>query len=256
MKIEAVNKRRISGEIADNLRKSILRGEIGAGEKLPAERELADKLGTNRNTLREAVRTLEAFRLVRVRQGEGVSATDFREEGGIALAPHFLTDSPPGPERARFLADLLFFRKILLVACAELSATNRSEQDAVRLESIAAAVEAEFSKKRPGGKEDRGKDTAEPAETENLMNLDMMFLDTLIRGSGSLLARWFFNEFSPSIRAMLEELRQLWRFPPAYRDMIEKVTGAVRAGKPREAAGALGSYFEELDRTILGGPSG
>lgn len=151
MKFEVVNKQRISGEIVDYLRKSIIRGELAPGEKLPPERELAEKLGTNRNTLREATRILEASRLVSVKHGGGVSVRNFREEGGIGLAAHFLADAPPGPERARFLADLLFFRKTLLVACAELCARNRNEQDAATLKGIASAVGAEFEQCRLDG---------------------------------------------------------------------------------------------------------
>jgi DNA-binding FadR family transcriptional regulator len=47
----------------------IIRGEIRAGESLPQEAELMDRFGVSRPTLREAVRVLEAERLIVIRRG-------------------------------------------------------------------------------------------------------------------------------------------------------------------------------------------
>src|SRR5574341_1094738 len=68
----------IADTIFAELRRKILSGELKAGERLSGERELAIKYGTNRNTLREAVRKLEQARLVTVRHGQGVTVADFR----------------------------------------------------------------------------------------------------------------------------------------------------------------------------------
>ena len=51
-----IKKKAISESVADQLRLAILRGEVAVGERLPPERELAPRFGTNRNTLREAIR--------------------------------------------------------------------------------------------------------------------------------------------------------------------------------------------------------
>ena len=50
----------IARNVFEDLRQQILSGSLGPGERLPGERELAARYGTNRNTLREAVRRLEA----------------------------------------------------------------------------------------------------------------------------------------------------------------------------------------------------
>jgi len=69
----------IAQQIFEDLQKHILGGQLSAGERLLGERELAAKYGTNRNTLREAVRKLEQARLVSVRHGRGVTVADFRD---------------------------------------------------------------------------------------------------------------------------------------------------------------------------------
>jgi len=51
------------------LRALIFSGQLGPGDKLPPERELAVQLGTSRPTLRTALRALEALGFVRVKIG-------------------------------------------------------------------------------------------------------------------------------------------------------------------------------------------
>jgi DNA-binding FadR family transcriptional regulator len=60
-----------SHAIAANLRQLIARGELKAGDSLPVERELVDRLGSSRGVVREALRILEREGLVEVRRGLG-----------------------------------------------------------------------------------------------------------------------------------------------------------------------------------------
>jgi GntR family transcriptional repressor for pyruvate dehydrogenase complex len=55
--------------VVEHLRRAIMLGTYAPGEKLPAEREHAERLGVSRVTLREAVRVLEGEGLVEVRRG-------------------------------------------------------------------------------------------------------------------------------------------------------------------------------------------
>ncbi len=75
-----------SAAIAARLRQAILDGNYGFGERLPAERDLANHFGTSRNTVREALRRLEEAQLVTRRIGSGtfVSYRPPLGEGHIA----------------------------------------------------------------------------------------------------------------------------------------------------------------------------
>ena len=64
--------RRLYQQIADQIRVLIGDGEFQAGSRLPAERELAQKLGVSRPSLREALIALEIDGSVEIRMGSGV----------------------------------------------------------------------------------------------------------------------------------------------------------------------------------------
>ena len=57
------------------LRGAIERGELKAGDQLPPERELAQRFGVSRPTVRSVLRTLAAMGVVQIRQGAGTFMT-------------------------------------------------------------------------------------------------------------------------------------------------------------------------------------
>lgn len=76
MPLEAVESPRLYRQIADQLRHLIDRREFPAGCRLPPERELAEKLGVSRPSVREALIALEVEGRVRIRMGSGVYVVD------------------------------------------------------------------------------------------------------------------------------------------------------------------------------------
>jgi GntR family transcriptional repressor for pyruvate dehydrogenase complex len=56
-------------EIADQIRRELAGRRLRAGDRLPPERALAGQFGVSRNTLREALRSLENAGLLRLRKG-------------------------------------------------------------------------------------------------------------------------------------------------------------------------------------------
>jgi GntR family transcriptional repressor for pyruvate dehydrogenase complex len=61
-------------DICRGVRARIAAGDLQAGDKLPAERELAEQLGVGRNAVREALRSLENAGVVELRKGRGGGA--------------------------------------------------------------------------------------------------------------------------------------------------------------------------------------
>src|SRR2546430_14706825 len=72
MRTHAIDPRRLSRQIADQIRSLIRAGEFTAGSRLPPERDLARQLGVSRPSVREALIALEVEGLVDVRIGSGI----------------------------------------------------------------------------------------------------------------------------------------------------------------------------------------
>jgi len=66
-----VRKTRVSEEIIAQVRDLITSGRLKVGDRLPAERELANTLQVGRSTVREAIRALESLGILEARPGEG-----------------------------------------------------------------------------------------------------------------------------------------------------------------------------------------
>jgi GntR family transcriptional repressor for pyruvate dehydrogenase complex len=71
MSFGQVKQRRLSDDIVERLEAMILEGTLKAGERLPAERVLAEQFGVSRPSLREAIQKLGAKGLLVSRQGGG-----------------------------------------------------------------------------------------------------------------------------------------------------------------------------------------
>ncbi len=58
-------------QIQKAIEADIIGGELAPGQKLPTERELSERFGVNRHTVRRALARLEAKDVIRVKQGQG-----------------------------------------------------------------------------------------------------------------------------------------------------------------------------------------
>ncbi len=65
----AVSVGRVSEVIVEQIRQLIRQGRLRAGDRLPSERDLCERFGVSRVTVREALRVLEAGGLIDVRVG-------------------------------------------------------------------------------------------------------------------------------------------------------------------------------------------
>lgn len=79
--------------VIDQIKKMILTGELTIGDRLPPERDLAQRYNVSRNSVREAMRTLQAIGLLECRQGSGnYIANNLKEQLSDSLSLIFMLD--------------------------------------------------------------------------------------------------------------------------------------------------------------------
>ncbi len=66
---EPIHTARAFEEVVAQIRRRVIQGQLRPGDRLPAERDLAAKLGVSRNTVREALRGLEMAGVLRLQKG-------------------------------------------------------------------------------------------------------------------------------------------------------------------------------------------
>ena len=66
-----VKSKKVYQQVVEQIQTMAMNGELEKGDRLPTERDMAEKLGVSRTSIREAMRSLEMVGLVESRQGEG-----------------------------------------------------------------------------------------------------------------------------------------------------------------------------------------
>lgn len=66
-------------QIAELIKKQIIRGELHAGDKLPSVREMAIEVNVNPNTVQRTYRELESMEIARSKRGQGTFVTEDAE---------------------------------------------------------------------------------------------------------------------------------------------------------------------------------
>jgi GntR family transcriptional regulator, transcriptional repressor for pyruvate dehydrogenase complex len=98
-------------------------GELGPGDRLPTERDLALALGVSRSTVREAIRGLQMMRVLQVRHGEGIFVTSLDAPlllEAMGFAMQLMRDHE--------VVDLLELRAILEGAAAGLASARMTDE--------------------------------------------------------------------------------------------------------------------------------
>ena len=81
-------------DIVEELRLMIKAEGIKAGDKIPSERVLAERLQVGRSTVREALRSLELLGLIETRRGEGTYLADFKKHQLVEVLSTFVMQQP------------------------------------------------------------------------------------------------------------------------------------------------------------------
>ena len=168
MIFKPIKPKKVSSQIADQIRSSILAGEFSPGDKLPPERELAEMFGVSRPSVREALNILAAAGLVESYQGGGTVVKSLVETTtGSTLSELIKMES----ERA---LDVIEVRKCMECWTAYYAAQRALPEDLRKLESIISEMERNLDGFKPSQDLDAHFHVVIAQATHNIVWLHLM----------------------------------------------------------------------------------
>ncbi|OLT47725.1 GntR family transcriptional regulator [Saccharomonospora sp. CUA-673] len=215
---------RLYEQVLDRLREYVTGAGLGAGDKLPAERELAQRLGVSRTSIKQAIVVLQVQGLVEARHG-----------GGTYLVADTLDAEPVERlvERRKRLPDVLDAREAIETKLAELAAERRTTAD---LDAIAAALDHMRHEIADGGHGVEG---------------DRRFHAAVTEAAHSVLLADFMTSIADQItESRNESLRQPGR-PTRSLTQHTAIFDAVSRGDGKRAATAMRRHLRTVAKVRL-----
>ncbi len=168
MKFQPIKPKKVSTQIADQIRASILSGDFSPGDKLPPERELAESFGVSRPSVREALNALASSGLVRSNQGGGTIVLSLVETA---------SDNPLSGlirmQQDRAL-DVIEVRKCMESWTAFYAAQRALPEDIRRMETVIAGMEQNLEGLKPSEDLDANFHILVARATHNIVWLHLM----------------------------------------------------------------------------------
>ncbi|WP_405582132.1 FadR/GntR family transcriptional regulator [Streptomyces sp. NBC_01092] len=217
-------KQRLYEQVLDRLRTYVAEGGLGAGDRLPTERDLAQRLGVSRASVKQAIVVLEVQGLVEVRHG-----------GGMYLVRDSLDLEPVERmvERRRRLPDVLEAREALETKLAELAAERRTDEDLAAMRSALAHMAKEIGDDGHGVEGDRLFHAAVTAAAHS-----------------SILAEFMRSIADQIAESRTESLRQPHR-PARSLAQHQAILDAIADARPAQAAAAMRRHVRTVAKVRL-----
>lgn len=135
--------------VQEAIKNYILDNQLQPGDPLPPENELARELGVSRNSVREAVKSLESLGIVEARRGSGLYVGNFSFDLLLENLPFGLLSE------LQQLTDLLEIRHILEMQMIETAIRTMSDHQIAILQEIIERMRSRAEKGQVLLEEDR-----------------------------------------------------------------------------------------------------
>ncbi|MEC3977347.1 FadR/GntR family transcriptional regulator [Amycolatopsis sp. H20-H5] len=222
--LRPVTRPRLYEQVMAQLREHVDGQGLKTGDRLPPERELAERLRVSRASIKQAIVVLEVQGLVESRHG-----------GGVYLRADTLDPEPVAAlvERRRRLPDVLDAREALETKLAELAALRRDDDDLDAIEAALEVMGAEIGDGRLGEDGDR------------------LFHAAVTAAAHSALLAEFMREIGEQIAESRHESLQQPDRPARSLTQHVRIAAAIRAQDPAAAIAAMREHLETVRRVRL-----
>ncbi|MEX5254907.1 FadR/GntR family transcriptional regulator [Kocuria arenosa] len=210
--LDRVERPRLYEQVVERLLDHVIEHRMRPGDRLPPERDLAERLGVSRATVAQALVALEVLGVIDVQHGNGAVLL-YRPSSAAVLRGL--------REHADRLPDIVDARSAVETKLAELASTRRTPEDLAAVEHALEVMAEDIAR---GGRGLEG---------------DELFHAAVTAAAHSAVLARLMAQISDLVReTRIESLSQEGR-PERSLESHRAIAGAIREQKPEEAARAM-----------------
>ncbi|MCF8012304.1 MAG: FadR family transcriptional regulator [Clostridiales bacterium] len=223
MRFKPIKTKKIYEEIIDQVKNMIKEGDLNPGDKLIAERELAEKLEVGRSAVREAFRVMEAMGIIKIKPGEGTYISEVNADSLVnTIAPADVADTKTSRE-------IMELRKILEVQAAEIAAERCAPEQLKVIGDAVVKMEQDMNEGYLGEE------------------ADMKFHYSITEATCNSLLIKLMNSISDTMTRVLAAARhELYQDPNKPSQLLEEHRAIYAAIKDKDPAAARRAMLEHL----------
>lgn len=197
------------------------------GDRLPSERELAERFGVSRGALREAIAVLETLRMVERRPNSGIYLRAVDRQGSLdAIVLQAELGIPLTETEVREVVEL---RRILELQAVRLAAERRGAADLARIDQVLAESARVI------------------AAGENLADQDAAFHLAVVEAAGNHVFLRVVNSFYLLSRARRRHYFADGQRAPLSHAQHVALRDAISAQNPDRAEAAMGGHLRGVE---------
>lgn len=215
--------------VIDYFKKKIIEGELRPGEKLPPEREIAERLNVSRNSVREAIRIMDMTGVISSQQGSGNYITcEFQKSLAETMTMMFAMDQI----NYRQISQI---RQALECLALSLAIEHASEEQIKAMEALVKELDKSMD------------------DEKNAM-LDKKIHFTLAQASGNILVLDFLEACSGVIDAFIHDMREEILRTEERKNLLneyhKKLVEALKEKDEKKGIDALEHHFAMIDEIL------
>lgn len=214
------------GVVADELLDRIIAGEFPPGASVPGELELSARHEVSRMTVREAIKTLEAQRILSVERGRGTFVNPLSRWASLEAV---LRAASEGKDDASAAIQLIELRRMLESGACELAAVRIGNADLERLYGQVEAMRNAHARN----------------DLAAFVEADLAFHDLILQASENVFAAVLFE---PLHRILERRRTETSKVPEIQEHAIlhhQRIADALASREPHLARDAMDAHMQQ-----------
>lgn len=217
--------------VIDRFKELLYNGDLKPGDRLPNETELANSFGTSRGSIREAVKTLASFGILRVKWGSGTYVASSISESAFDHKMFQLLVSKKDKK------NLLELREVMESGIAQLAAQNANKKDLAEINRLHRKMESII--------------IAGETDPETLARVDAEFHASLAKATHNPLLERLYTfamelYFPSMVKTHINRSEDILQSPRLHQEIVDAVCNADGSAAADAAKQSLKVWYDLL----------